>query len=601
MPARKSSRVKPKARFQSLASTSIADWRLYLATALAWPLSLTPLVGQVRGVQLEAAAHLFLAFLVAHSFLVLFLWLGRLSWWRARLAKKRPGFVIWMVFLGTILASIIGQQVLSGFGYEGAVALELVLIRFALVVLIILGYANLEQYRSQLRELNASQNQLIDLIAQTEQTISAELSGSKKRLNEVSLELQSVGNEDPKTVSSKLLAFSESLIRPWSHELRTVSSVNLNQARAQIMPNWAEVLSRLVSRSLIKPLLTAVAVASFSVSLTVRDVEDVKPPSEMPTGEGLQVTIDTESFLRSMLELGTLFLATLVVAILLRRLGDSGRFVRMAGSALKAQLLALVLLASLTVVLTSAIFSIFGLGFRESLGIFDLMLFSVPVFAIALFVGLVRTIREARESVLEESKEAKRRLEWEAARANQELWQLRKSISNALHGPLRAQLLAAYLTISKEPDKASAVIAELLPRFDEHSQKIGQPAESGDPLKLMWQTLELWRDVCEVTFDATQELLDSLRADPIASNMLSEIVNESVSNAIKHGKAKSVRVELGLDSYALAVTVVNDGEYNSGASPGLGSKIMDESTLSWSLEREAEYTVLRATIPLSSI
>ena len=601
MPAKKRLKRQRTAWLQALTSAEIIDWRLILVTAVAWPLSLVPLLGQGRSLPIETAVHLFLAFVAAHGFLALFLLFGKISWWRSRLMKKRASLVIWMLFLGTTIASIIGQQVLASFGYEGAVALELVLIRFALLVLIMLGYANLQQYRSRLRELNASQGQLLDLIAQTDETFSAELSEAKHRLEQLTSTLQSVGVGDPKAMASQLLAFSESVIRPWSHELRTMARVKVAETRTHFLPNWAEIVPRLVSRSLIKPLLTSFAVVSFSVSLTVRDADDVMPPAAMPTGEGLQVTLDVESFLRSMLELGTLFTATLILSVLMRRLGDSSHFVRMTGSALKAQLLALVLLSGLTVGLTTFVFGLFGLGFRHSFVILDLALLSLPVFAIALVVGVVRTVREATALVLEESEEVKRRLEWEAARSHQELWQLRKSVSNDLHGPIRSNLLAAYFTISNEPEKASAVIAELLPRLKEHAESIGQRPEIEDPLKLIWQTLELWRDVCEISLDASQELLSSLRADRIASHMMSEIVNESVSNAIKHGRARRVNVKLEVDGNTLAVTVVDDGDFVPGAAAGLGSKIMDESALSWSLTREAESTFLKATIPLSSM
>lgn len=600
MSVRKRDKREPKARFQVLASAKFVDWRLYLQIALAWPMSLVPLVGQGRGVQLEAGGHLLVSFSAAHGVLVLFLWLGKISWWRLSLVKKRPGLVIWMVFFGTTISSIIGQWVLTSFGYSEPFAVELLLIRFTLVVMIMLGYANLERYRAQLRDLNLRQQQLADLIVQTQETISAELSDAKRRLEEVSSDLRSFGHKNVTILSSKLLAFSESLIRPWSHELRTGARKIDVSAPIRIAPNWQVVFERLFSTSLIKPFLTALAVTLLSISFTVRDAEEVTQAQTESNQSGVQLTFVADSFIRSLFELGSTFLGTLISALLVRQLFKSRALGATFKSQVLRQLVALVLLPVLTVISTASLFSLFGLRFTGIESFLELLVLGLSVFPIALSVGVVRTVREARVSVLEETKAAKQRLEWEAARAHQKLWQLRKSISNALHGPIRASLLAAYFKISKEPERAPAIITELLPRLEEHIQAIGTPVENGDPLKLMWQTLELWRDVCEMSFDASEELLEILGADPIASVMLSEIVNESVSNAIKHGNAKTVRVELKQYSNALAVTVVNDGDFVPGAVPGLGSRIMDESALSWSLKREAEFTILKATIPLSS-
>jgi signal transduction histidine kinase len=62
-------------------------------------------------------------------------------------------------------------------------------------------------------------------------------------------------------------------------------------------------------------------------------------------------------------------------------------------------------------------------------------------------------------------------------------------------------------------------------------------------------------------------------------------VKEGVSNAIRHGHAKHVEISIledGADS--IRIDISNDGDTNISGRKGVGSRMLDEITMTWSRE-----------------
>jgi anti-sigma regulatory factor (Ser/Thr protein kinase) len=84
------------------------------------------------------------------------------------------------------------------------------------------------------------------------------------------------------------------------------------------------------------------------------------------------------------------------------------------------------------------------------------------------------------------------------------------------------------------------------------------------------------------------------------ANLVGEIVSEAVTNAVVHAGATAVLVELDINDQLLRLSVSNEGELPDGYSPGLGLRLLDESTLSWGISNQGGRTVLTAELPLTS-
>ena len=104
------------------------------------------------------------------------------------------------------------------------------------------------------------------------------------------------------------------------------------------------------------------------------------------------------------------------------------------------------------------------------------------------------------------------------------------------------------------------------------------------------------------------DLKKDISRSPRMSMCLNEILKEAVSNAVRHGDAERAWVEVSRigekDAAVVEVQVTNDGRIPvTGERRGLGSKLLDELTLDWSLNSEPETgrTILAARLPFSGV
>lgn len=94
--------------------------------------------------------------------------------------------------------------------------------------------------------------------------------------------------------------------------------------------------------------------------------------------------------------------------------------------------------------------------------------------------------------------------------------------------------------------------------------------------------------------DGTSRQLDE---DPLCTHVLTDLLGEAVSNAIRHGGARHVRVEVQRDGDDLVLArVVDDGVMSSNPSTGLGTTLLTQCTYDWSIT-SAGPTTLVARIP----
>ena len=113
---------------------------------------------------------------------------------------------------------------------------------------------------------------------------------------------------------------------------------------------------------------------------------------------------------------------------------------------------------------------------------------------------------------------------------------------------------------------------------------------------------DTWNGIAEVTWDIPSEVLKKVAADPISNTALIDLITEMSFNAVKHGKASSIEIRCQeVDSRILELIVSNDGNVlEPSERRGLGSKLLEESTIDWNRFTEEAKTVTIARIPIVS-
>ena len=198
--------------------------------------------------------------------------------------------------------------------------------------------------------------------------------------------------------------------------------------------------------------------------------------------------------------------------------------------------------------------------------------------------------------------------EWLTQRVQQELWAANHRLARRLHGKVQSQLTAAALRLeawARHPDSSA-----LPPVLDEVTTALGQvmtlleeqsSARPTDVEGAVAAMTSVWNGVAStrLTFDADTVAL--LSTDPAACESVVEIVRECVGNAIRHGRAHHLSIEVGpVDCASVLVRVDDDGRgLPHPTIPGLGSHLLDQVCLSWERTSQGTGTRVAARVPVS--
>lgn len=187
----------------------------------------------------------------------------------------------------------------------------------------------------------------------------------------------------------------------------------------------------------------------------------------------------------------------------------------------------------------------------------------------------------------------------------QHLWAARRNWSIIIHGTVQAALTAA-LTRLNAPTIDEATIDLAKQDLQRAVDALNNPPSTSVNLPVAIEELVgTWRGVCDIEITVGPELLNSVAADNRTSMCVNEILKEAVSNAVRHGDANQISVKLTeAGDSELELNVWNNGAtYVAGGRKGLGSTMMDDLTISWSIGADAkiEQTLLSARLPFSAL
>lgn len=229
-------------------------------------------------------------------------------------------------------------------------------------------------------------------------------------------------------------------------------------------------------------------------------------------------------------------------------------------------------------------------------------LITFPVYAWILAFGgaLFEDLKNKRVALLE----VQAQLNWAIARVNLLAWYNRGIISRLLHGPIQN---AMHATLIKLRNRDNLTVVDNVIR--ELQQRIATAIETQDSAvrsitdleTALRDTTKLWREIAEVNIACDQEILKALLVDKPTAAIVIDLCSEICSNAIRHGKASEVHVEISSSASVIIVKVADNGlEQVNRNSSGLGTRFLESCSVNWSTTRENHQNHLRVLLPTSS-
>lgn len=189
------------------------------------------------------------------------------------------------------------------------------------------------------------------------------------------------------------------------------------------------------------------------------------------------------------------------------------------------------------------------------------------------------------------------------SRLRQQLWLGQKALAMELHGSVQATLQALALRLSRMQEINLVEIGSVLEQVRKALSRIeNQEYLAGQELMSLLEELrELWEGTAAISWSITPEAQATLDKDPGLARCAFEVIRESVTNAVKHGSASALTIEIGLSSTALQLRISNNGIMTDSGDVSLGSELMDQLCLSSNLKQEGQLVVLEAELALSPV
>ncbi|MFM6977682.1 MAG: hypothetical protein ACKOWR_03080 [Micrococcales bacterium] len=192
-------------------------------------------------------------------------------------------------------------------------------------------------------------------------------------------------------------------------------------------------------------------------------------------------------------------------------------------------------------------------------------------------------------------------LQREVALFEQKLGLEKRAWSRIIHGEVQAALTAAATRLQMH-DKPEPYQIEMVKQdLTRAKENLTNPRQESTNFNRDFQEItSTWRSICTINADISARAQRALDSKQDVRSVTNEIIKEAVSNAVRHGQAKNVNIKLErIQDDILEIEISNDGCKAINPTPGLGSQMFDELTLSWSLNTKNNQTTLTAKVPIS--
>ena len=173
-------------------------------------------------------------------------------------------------------------------------------------------------------------------------------------------------------------------------------------------------------------------------------------------------------------------------------------------------------------------------------------------------------------------------------------------LARFLHGEVQAGLVATSLLLDRASNTGDTDLARHALRSAANllKQDYVQVLQSriSSPQARLEKISSGWRGIAEVEFSLV--FVDSLNASTL--NDLIALIDEVVSNAVRHAQATSISISGKLSGACLDIEVISDGSIMTQSPAGLGTKLFTELTTNLEYSRVGEKNHLKFTIQIDN-
>jgi signal transduction histidine kinase len=228
--------------------------------------------------------------------------------------------------------------------------------------------------------------------------------------------------------------------------------------------------------------------------------------------------------------------------------------------------------------------------------VIQLHISSTLTFLLLTLIGAtVMTVQENRENSIELLKEIlsehalSNMIEGGLAASTQ------SDFAQYLHSEVQSQLMACKLLLLKAAESEFTVMSpEVTKKVLSRLEFLKQPYEKQPdriPFARLQEFRNTWQGLANIEFNLPMELSQVSRNGEI----ISQLIEELIVNAIRHGKAKNITVSASVSDGRCVISVLDDGRLKSTKKSGLGSTLFEVFAPDWKLVATPQGTLATLT------
>lgn len=228
---------------------------------------------------------------------------------------------------------------------------------------------------------------------------------------------------------------------------------------------------------------------------------------------------------------------------------------------------------------------------------------------VSVFSGILAPVLLAHTSIRKlRQQEIERRISGELeaiAKENslfaQRVWVFRKRWLLLLHGTVQSALTAAVARLQSAAEIDEFMVQMVKQDLLRAEKAINsETATEIDFQSSMNELRQVWQGICDIKIEISERAKRALIRNSDSAFCVNEIAKEAISNAVRHGAAERAKIQIDrIEDDLLQIEIQNDGiAPRASEKPGIGSNMLSEICLQWSLGGRSKNVVLQAELPV---
>jgi len=228
--------------------------------------------------------------------------------------------------------------------------------------------------------------------------------------------------------------------------------------------------------------------------------------------------------------------------------------------------------------------------------LFQVQISTTLTFIFLIFIGsIVITVQENRADTIEllgaiiSEQTLNTMIEGQVAASTQ------SEYAQYLHAEVQSQLMACKLLLLKAAESNFTLMSpEVTQKVLDRLELLKQPYEKKPdriPTVRLQELKKTWQGLAKIDFDLPPELSKVSRSGEI----IAQLIEELIVNAIRHGKAKNITVSASISDGRCSISVLDDGRLKSTKKSGLGSTLFEVFAPDWKLSATSQGTLATLT------